>query len=377
VAAAGALVLGGCSTWPDSLNPGSWFESADSNTNVKGPDRTYPKLSSVPDRPPPRDEAAQKQAEEQLKADRDAGLTVATAPPASGLAADRDAARYTDEDLRRSQAKAAAPPPPPPPPAAASAAAQPAQAQQAQTMRMELPRSVAPAAGPPPPAPAPSAASREAVRSEPVVQAPMPSTPPAAPAQQQAALPAAAPPPQPPAPPAAMAPEPPQVVAMAPIRSPGDPPAPATEAPLPSNLVWGPPPSDIALVRSGMAGPVPPSMAPMAPLRVGRGPVASVIFASGSARLGSNDEALLRQVAQQYLSSGGTISVVGHATQDTAGADVRRQIANFSVSMDRATVVAQALQRYGVPGEAIAISAQVDGVAMNDADGRRTDVFLR
>jgi flagellar motor protein MotB len=52
-------------------------------------------------------------------------------------------------------------------------------------------------------------------------------------------------------------------------------------------------------------------------------------------------------------------------------------MANFSVSMDRATAVAQALQRYGVPGEAIAISAQVDDVAMNDAGGRRADVFLR
>ena len=166
---------------------------------------------------------------------------------------------------------------------------------------------------------------------------------------------------------------------MAPIRSPGDPP-PSSRAALPasvaaqpneapSNLVWGPPPSDIALVRSGAAGLVQPSMAPSVPQRAG-GPVASVAFAAGSAKLGQNDEALLRQVAQQYLRSGGTISVVGHATQDRSDNDVRRQIANFSVSMDRATAVAQALQRYGVPGEAIAISAQVDGVA-------GADVFLR
>jgi outer membrane protein OmpA-like peptidoglycan-associated protein len=117
-------------------------------------------------------------------------------------------------------------------------------------------------------------------------------------------------------------------------------------------------------------------MVPAAPPRRG-GPVASVAFSSGSARLGANDEALLQQVAQHYLRSGGTISVVGHATQDGGGTDVRRQIANFSVSMDRATAVAQALQRYGVPGEAIAISAQVDGMAMNGVDGRRADVFLR
>ena len=67
----------------------------------------------------------------------------------------------------------------------------------------------------------------------------------------------------------------------------------------------------------------------------------------------------------------------GHASQGGEVSDVRRQMANFSVSMDRAAAVAQALQRYGVPGEAIAISAQVDDVAMNDAGGRRADVFLR
>jgi outer membrane protein OmpA-like peptidoglycan-associated protein len=102
------------------------------------------------------------------------------------------------------------------------------------------------------------------------------------------------------------------------------------------------------------------------------------MFASGSSKVAASHESLLRQVAEQYLRSGGTIAVIGHASQTVADrADVRRQIANFSVSLDRATAVAQALQRYGVPGEAIAISAQIDGVALNDAQGRRADVFLR
>jgi flagellar motor protein MotB len=142
--------------------------------------------------------------------------------------------------------------------------------------------------------------------------------------------------------------------------------------------MWGPPPPDIDLVRGGSAYADASTFggAPLAS-RAG-GPVASVMFSSGSSRLAPAADALLRQVAAQYQRAGGTISVIGHASQTSADHnDVRRQIANFSVSMDRATAVARVLQQYGVPGEAIAISAQIDPIAMNDAAGQRADVFLR
>jgi outer membrane protein OmpA-like peptidoglycan-associated protein len=110
---------------------------------------------------------------------------------------------------------------------------------------------------------------------------------------------------------------------------------------------------------------MPPLVAP-----AGGGAVASINFSSGSSRLGSGDEATLRRVAEMYRRSGGRVSVVGHASASAAErADVRRQIANFSMSMDRANAVAQALQRYGVPSAAIEISAQV-------ADAARADVFF-
>jgi len=170
---------------------------------------------------------------------------------------------------------------------------------------------------------------------------------------------------------------------MAPVRSPGDPRPPASTPPIPSrgNLVWEAPPADIDLMSSGPRG----RAASVAMLRntasgpvMGGGPAARVMFASGSARLAPTDEAILRQVAEAYRRTGGTVAVVGHASQTAADrADVRRQIVNFSVSMDRANAVAQALQRYGVPGGAIAISAETDAVVLNDADGRRADVFLR
>jgi outer membrane protein OmpA-like peptidoglycan-associated protein len=153
---------------------------------------------------------------------------------------------------------------------------------------------------------------------------------------------------------------------MAPVWSPGDPPQSGGRGQAPSNLTWGPPPADIALVRGAPRNPR--SMALIAP--AGGGAVASINFASGSTRLGAADEARLRDVAELYRRSGGRVSIIGHASASAAErADVRRQIANFSMSMDRANVVAQALQRYGVPAGAIEISAQV-------ADAARADVFF-
>jgi outer membrane protein OmpA-like peptidoglycan-associated protein len=98
--------------------------------------------------------------------------------------------------------------------------------------------------------------------------------------------------------------------------------------------------------------------------------VASIVFASGSTRLDAGDQETLRQVAEMYRRSGGRVSVVGQASATAAErADIRRQIANFSMSMDRANAVAQALQRYGVPSGAIEVSAQI-------ADAARADVFF-
>ena len=85
VAVVAALSLGGCDSLPDSLNPNKGVDSAGPNANVPGPQKTYPKLSSVPDRPPPRDEEAQKKSEQQLEADRQAGRAAAAAPENAAL----------------------------------------------------------------------------------------------------------------------------------------------------------------------------------------------------------------------------------------------------------------------------------------------------
>ena len=352
-----ALALSGCASWPDSLNPGAWFGDDTASKEVPGSDKDYPKLSSVPDRPPPPNEEARKQM-------------------AQGLIADRDAARYTDETLRRVEPVAAPPPRP-----AASATPQAASgsggaptrggssppAVPRQPVRAEpVPASPPPQAAAPPPEP--QIAAAPSVSSAPASRPAAPSMP-----AQRPQAPSA--PVAPPSPSAAAPPTAPEIVAMAPIRSPGDP-APSgaspTQSSVPSNLVWGAPPSDIDLTRGSRVAAAAAAM----PAAAG-GPVASILFASGSARLGATDESRLRQVADMYRRGGGTVSVIGHASTSAGGRnDVRRQIANFSVSMDRANAVAQALQRYGVPSAAIAISAQADAVVANDADGRRADVFL-
>jgi len=377
LALAAGLLLAGCSNWPDSLNPGSWFEKPDPNANVPGPQKTYPKLSSVPEKPAPRDEAAEKKAEDELKADREAARAVLAPKLGEGLAADRESARYTDEPLRREQLRAAAPPQPAPPPEPVTTARN--------ATRASPPQPPSQPSSPPPTPP-------QAVTAQPVASPPpqVAAAPPSAPVPAQPPAPAFAPPqaPQQQAalpPPPVYGPPPPalDVIAMAPVRSPGDPPPAASTPAMPSrgNLVWGAPPADIDLMRSGPRG----RETSVATLRntgsgpvLGGGPAARVMFASGSARLAPTDEAILRQVAEAYRRTGGTVTVVGHASQTAADrTDVRRQIANFSVSMDRANAVAQALQRYGVPGGAIAISAETDAVVLNDADGRRADVFLR
>ena len=157
---------------------------------------------------------------------------------------------------------------------------------------------------------------------------------------------------------------------MAPVRSPGDP-MPRAAAPLPDSA-WGPPPPDIAVVQGANGS----SFRSVGPVTAGA--VATIMFGSGSAKLDARDETVLRDVAELQRRSGGRISVVGHASASQRDrTDPRRQMANFSVSMDRANAVAQALQRYGVPISMIDISAWPETVALNEASSWRADVFLQ
>lgn len=93
-AAAAGLLLAGCSSLPDAVNPVAWADSITGTGprgEVPGQDADYPNLASVPDGP------------------RDTTSQASRAAIAAGLVADRENARYTDQVLRGGVPTAPAP----------------------------------------------------------------------------------------------------------------------------------------------------------------------------------------------------------------------------------------------------------------------------
>jgi len=113
-------------------------------------------------------------------------------------------------------------------------------------------------------------------------------------------------------------------------------------------------------------------------------PVATILFADGSARIGRSDLEIIRQVYNGYRARGGRIHVVGHASSRTRNLDqVSHQLANFSISYERAGSVAEALQRLGVPPEAIVVTAMSDQepsffevMPAGEAGNRRVEIYF-
>lgn len=392
--------LAGCSSVPDAVNPASWYrgardwvagedtdaakDKADAAKPVPGADKPYPSLASVPDRPPePSTAAERKQA-------------------ARTLAADRNQARYTDEEIRRQTddganrprrpaapaAEAKAPSPPPPAATAPPARAAPPQA-----------ASTSPAAGPAATAPAAPAQVRR-----PVPPGELPSIP-------------AAPPPPPPVAATAPAAPPPRVApSRAPTRQTAPAPAPSqrrgpaqAQAPAP---VFGPPPADIEIVQGEAARPMPgtsitppgrqgpvsifpdvvqapgfAAAAPAAPRNGAGGPanrLATVYFASGSARLDGKDAAAIRRAVQAYKARGGMLTVIGHASSRTKDLNpTRHEMVNFAISLDRANAVAREIIRLGVDPSAVHVVAMSDSqpvyeevMPAGEAGNRRVDILI-
>ena len=83
VCLAGFLV-NGCSSVPSWADPAEWYRDTkkQTSTHIPGKDKNFPKLSSVPARPTAPSEAERKKM-------------------VKGLLADRQAARYSDEKIRR------------------------------------------------------------------------------------------------------------------------------------------------------------------------------------------------------------------------------------------------------------------------------------
>ena len=116
----------------------------------------------------------------------------------------------------------------------------------------------------------------------------------------------------------------------------------------------------------------------------GEGRLASIYFKDGSSRLGSHDIATIRQAIGAYQQRGGTIVVVGHASRGAGGRNsVHSEMANFSISLDRANAVAREIMRLGVDPSAVQVRAVSDAQPAyyesgpgSGASNRRADILI-
>jgi outer membrane protein OmpA-like peptidoglycan-associated protein len=335
-----AITVGACSSidsmfGSDAPPTARTVGAAPAQSGTTGDNKDFPKLSTVPPRP-----------------------ERPTPPPQQGLAADRQGARYADNEVR---------------PVNEAADAVVGQRLGASTPRQAAPAS-APQAAPQGPATQPAAAPAAPVQSAPPtpMQQPAPQQmPPQSAAQPAAPAPAAAP------------------VTPAPMAAPAPAPAPV---PVASSLPPPPAPSQQALVLPPTSRPAVSSLAPArataaAPTPVYYGntmQVAVVQFGRASSGLSADDVAVLRDVAEIQKKQGGTVRVVGHASQDASGNDAQRlQQGNYAVSLARANAIAGHLVRLGVPRGSVVVEAAGDQqpefdpvTAVAVASNRRAEIYL-
>ncbi len=112
--------------------------------------------------------------------------------------------------------------------------------------------------------------------------------------------------------------------------------------------------------------------------------VASITFPNGVSALTPSQRARLRTVAEMYRRYGGTLWVVGHASHRTPDMPfTRHMLVNYGISVDRANAVVDALRGFGVPEEAIVMSARSDWdpvyyemMPAGEAQNRRVEIYL-
>lgn len=326
---AAGLSLGACSV-PQWANPVDWFgddepapaptAGSPSTSGTVASDR-FPNLGRVPPRP----------VEVSSEGERRKALDT--------MAADRENARHTDQELRARPADSNTPPPAPRPP-------------------------VTPMPGPsfdPGPQPsAPAAQPRQQLAPAQVAQ------------QQPVTL-------QPPAPTAPQN----QGRAPAPTGNVTDTfsqsLAQSSARTLPSNL------AQATLQPSSVAGT--PGTPGAAGLPGSRTLLAVIRFGNGDTGLGNDDRTLLRRVAEYYKGTAGgngSLAVVGFASSRTADMEpsAHRQL-NYSLSQKRAETVAAELRRRGVAADRVRAEARADAApvyyeAMPRAEdyNRRVEIYL-
>lgn len=326
------MSLGACSV-PQWANPVDWFgddEPAPAPAAGSGAAATqasaerFPNLGRVPPRP----------VEVTSEGERRRALDT--------LAADRDNARHTDQELRARPADSNTPPPAP---------------------RAPVTPMPGPSADPGPQPAAPAAAPRQQL-------APAQQT-----AQQQQPVTL-----QPPAPTAPQVQAPGQGRASAPTGNVTD----AYSQSLAQSSANTLPPN---LAQATMQ----PSSVAGAPGAVGlpgaRTLLAVIRFGNGDTGLGSDDRNLVRRVAEYYKGTAGgngSLAVVGFASSRTSDMEpsAHRQL-NYSLSQKRAEAVAAELRRRGVAADKVRAEARADAApvyyeAMPRAEdyNRRVEIYL-
>ncbi len=311
-----ALLVGGCSSVPSSINPVSWWHSlqggaiAEQRPPPPGATDAYPNLATVPPAPTPPNRAAMQQITDQLVADRTNAQHEAAAAPIAD-----PSSPSTSPGLFGAGTT-------PPPGAAPKPGPAPA----------------AGAAGPPAPGQAPAEPPPGPVASASMPAAPAPAPPPPAPAAPPAKAPVGA---------VSAAP------LDAPLAPPGDNP-PAETAPLPT-IAAAPPPAPTV---PGFPVPTPPSTdAAPPPPAVLAGNAVTVPFADGSALLPPSASAPLKELAAKRGSS--RIAVVGFGEADAA--TPAAQSTALTLGLARAQAMAAVLTSSGVPAGAVQIDAQAIG----------------
>lgn len=112
--------------------------------------------------------------------------------------------------------------------------------------------------------------------------------------------------------------------------------------------------------------------------------VATVLFGNGSSQLSPRARQVLDQVAGLYKSKGGVVRVVGHASSRTRTMDpIKHKMVNFNVSVARADAVARHLLQRGVTKDRIAVGAVSDAdpqfyevMPTGEAGNRRAEVYI-
>lgn len=112
--------------------------------------------------------------------------------------------------------------------------------------------------------------------------------------------------------------------------------------------------------------------------------VATINFANNSSILDARDRSILGAVIQLQRERGGRVVVVGHASSRTADMDyIAHQMANFEISMQRASTVGNVLRDMGLEGETLEVQAVSDTTPLyqevmpsGEAGNRRVEIYL-